>query len=357
MTVFDWFWIIFGVCILIGFGLFLFFNLKKNFEHNLTQIQKEKDWLEKLYRDAVTKNRELCENIENMSVARKFAEKQANLAAEEKDTLEAELKLLQENYTALQISSQVGAVKEDSIEDLEAQLVNLRRIIDDKVGELNNLNSSAAEITELMNQKLRGLEELDASMKVLEGRICDGKKVLETIEGAIVTTNSQLRELNELKSAVLAVEEGSGNKWTITPGEDKKRLIELIHQLVNEYGNAYPILRKELLKVEWSAVWLPQLQQLCVREGLDRSGIYKITWKENDRVVYIGQAVSIKERWYTHFKKMLGVEAKGTERLYDYRPDDMTWEVVEFKEGNLDSDEKYWIDYFKCREIGLNKKR
>ena len=185
-----------------------------------------------------------------MSVARKFAEKQANLAAEEKDTLEAELKLLQENYTALQISSQIGAVKEDSIEDLEAQLVNLRRIIDDKVGELNNLNSSAAEITELMNQKLRGLEELDASMKALESRICDGRKVLENLEDEIVTTNSQLRELNELKSAVLAVEEGSGNKWTITPGEDKKRLIELIHQLVNEYGNAYPILRKELLKVE-----------------------------------------------------------------------------------------------------------
>ena len=23
---------------------------------------------------------------------------------------------------------------------------------------------------------------------------------------------------------------------------------------------------------------------------------------------------------------------------------------------NLDSDEKYWIDYYKCREIGLNKK-
>ena len=53
---------------------------------------------------------------------------------------------------------------------------------------------------------------------------------------------------------------------------------------------------------------------------------------------------------------MLGVEAKGTERLYDYRPDDFEWSVVEFKEGNLDSDEKYWIDYYKCREIGLNKK-
>lgn len=55
---------------------------------------------------------------------------------------------------------------------------------------------------------------------------------------------------------------------------------------------------------------------------------------------------------------MVGVEAKGAERLYEYRPDELTWEVVEFKEeGSLDSDEKYWIDYYKCKEIGLNKKR
>ena len=133
-------------------------------------------------------------------------------------------------------------------------------------------------------------------------------------------------------------------------------MVELIHQLVDEYGNAYPILKKELLKIEWSTVWLPQLQQLCVREGLDRGGIYKLTDRENPNVVYIGQAQSIKDRWYTHCKKMLGVEAKGTERLYEYGPDELTWEVVEFKEGNWDSDERYWIGYFKCREIGLNKK-
>ena len=110
------------------------------------------------------------------------------------------------------------------------------------------------------------------------------------------------------------------------------------------------------MKAEWSSVWLPQVQQLCSREGLDRGGIYRLVLKDNPDCVYIGQAQSIKERWYTHIKKMLGVEAKGTERLYEYRPDDFEWSVVEFKEGNLDSDEKYWIDYYKCREIGLNKK-
>ena len=65
---------------------------------------------------------------------------------------------------------------------------------------------------------------------------------------------------------------------------------------MDEYGNAFPILRKELLKAEWSSVWLPQVQQLCSREGLDKGGIYKIALKSNHDCVYIGQAQSIKDR-------------------------------------------------------------
>ena len=211
-------------------------------------------------------------------------------------------------------------------------------------------------LSELQEEKIREIGELDSGIKALEGRILDGKKVLESIENQIVVTNNQLTELNVLKGAVLAVESGEGSVWEFKIPSDKSRLVELIHQLVDEYGNAFPILRKELLKAEWSSVWLPQVQQLCSREKLDRSGIYKITLKTNSNCVYIGQAQSIKDRWYTHFKKMLGVEAKGSERLYEYGPDDFEWSVVEFKDGNLDSDEKYWIDYYKCREIGLNKK-
>ena len=69
-------------------------------------------------------------------------------------------------------------------------------------------------------------------------------------------------------------------------------------------------------------VWLPMVQKLCSRENLDRSGIYRLTLRADDKVCYIGQAKSIKDRWYTHIKKMLGVEAKGSERLYEYRPEE-----------------------------------
>ena len=263
--------------------------------------------------------------------------------------------LLQNELIQLQSSIQVEAIKNDSKESLEAELENLKALAAQKLLELERISTNTKQLTDLQEEKIRELGELDSGIKALEGRICDGKKVLENLEGQIKYTEFTLADLANLKASVLAVEEGAGQAWTFTSG-DKKRLIELIHQLVDEYGNQFPILRKELLKAEWSSVWLPQVQQLCSREGLDRSGIYRLTLRSNPDCVYIGQAQSIKDRWYTHIKKMLGVEAKGTERLYEYRPDDFEWSVVEFKEGNLDSDEKYWIDYYKCREIGLNKK-
>ena len=270
-------------------------------------------------------------------------------------TADGKVKVLENELIQLQSSIQVEAVKSDSKESLEAELENLKALAAKKLLELEQISANTKQLTELQEEKIKEIGELDSGIKALESRISSGKEVLEKIESEIKTTEVTLADLANLKASVLAVEEGAGTSWTFSPG-DKKRLVELIHQLVDEYGNQFPILRKELLKAEWSSVWLPQVQQLCSREGLDRGGIYRLVLKSDPDCVYIGQAQSIKERWYTHIKKMLGVEAKGTERLYEYRPDDFEWSVVEFKEGNLDSDEKYWIDYYKCREIGLNKK-
>lgn len=157
------------------------------------------------------KNDNLREDLFKLSEARNLLELQVNLTADEKNRLEAKLNSLQEEFTNLQVSTSVSAVKNDSVEDLEAQLANLRRIIDDKVVELNNLNTSAAEITEVVNQKVRGLEELEAGMKALEGRIDSGKKVLEEIDRSLMENRTDLANLMQLKASVLAVEEGVGS--------------------------------------------------------------------------------------------------------------------------------------------------
>ena len=322
---------------LVGFIIYQY----QNFKRKSIQNDKEINVLREENKENRNKFEENCKRYDGLM--------DQFLAADEK------VNVLKHELIQLQSSIQVDAVKNDSKESLEAELENLKALAAKKLLELEQISANTKQLTELQEEKIKEIGELDSGIKALEGRIVSGKEVLEKIESEIKVTEVTLADLANLKASVLAVEEGAGTSWTFSPG-DKKRLVELIHQLVDEYGNQFPILRKELLKAEWSSVWLPQVQQLCSREGLDRGGIYRLVLKSNPDCVYIGQAQSIKERWYTHIKKMLGVEAKGTERLYEYRPDDFEWSVVEFKEGNLDSDEKYWIDYYKCREIGLNKK-
>ena len=203
--------------------------------------------------------------------------------------------LLQNELIQLQSSIQVEAVKNDSKESLEAELENLKALAAQKLLELERISANTKQLTELQEKKIIEIGELDSGIKALEGRIDGGKKVLESIEDQIKVTEVALADLANLKASVLAVEEGTGVSWVFGSG-DKSRLVELIHQLVDEYGNQFPILRKELLKAEWSSVWLPQVQQLCSREGLDRSGIYRLTLRSNPDCVYIGQAQSIKDR-------------------------------------------------------------
>ena len=202
---------------------------------------------------------------------------------------------MQNELIQLQSSIQVEAVKNDSKESLEAELENLKTLAAQKLLELERISANTKQLTDLQEEKIREIGELDSGIKALEGRIDGGKKVLESIEDQIKVTEVALADLANLKASVLAVEEGTGVSWVFGSG-DKSRLVELIHQLVDEYGNQFPILRKELLKAEWSSVWLPQVQQLCSREGLDRSGIYRLTLKSNPDCVYIGQAQSIKDR-------------------------------------------------------------
>lgn len=141
--------------------------------------------------------------------------------------------------------------------------------------------------------------------------------------------------------------------WDSRLNEKEKHIIELIRQLEGEY----PELKEELATIEWKKIWMPILQD----EGsasLNISGIYMLVMKDDNNCVYIGQATNIKDRWYTHIKKMLGVVGTGKEKLYRYKPEEFVWTVLEKVESKeyLDDAEKYWIGYFAAKDRGLNKK-
>jgi chromosome segregation ATPase len=226
---------------LVCLGL-LIYQVKENKRENV-QNENEIEELEAELVQLNDKNRTLARNHDMMAV-------EVKLTAEDKNKLESELKLLQEELFQLQSSIQVEAVRSDSKESLEAELENLKALAVEKMSELQQITANTQKLAATQNEKLEEIAKLEAGMKALEGRIASGREVLESIESQIVATNNQLTELNVLKGAVLAVESGEGSVWEFKVPSDKSRLVELIHQLVDEYGNAFPILRKELLKAE-----------------------------------------------------------------------------------------------------------
>ena len=152
-------------------------------------------------------NKQLTKNNENMWLLKETAMRDAHeriQAADEK------VSLLQNELIQLQSSIQVEAVKNDSKESLEAELENLKALAAQKLLELERISANTKQLTDLQEEKIREIGELDSGIKALEGRICSGKEVLENLEDQIKYTEFTLADLANLKASVLAVEEGAG---------------------------------------------------------------------------------------------------------------------------------------------------
>lgn len=198
------------VSIGLVFGLIYINNQLKDFKtKNIQNESKINELYDEKY-NLQMKNDYLREDLFKISEARKLLELQVNLTADEKNRLEAKLNSLQEEYTNLQVSTSVNAVKNDSKEALEAELENLKALAVEKMSELQQITANTQKLAESQNEKLEEIAKLEAGIKALEGRICSGREVLESIEDQIKVTEVALADLANLKASVLAVEEGAG---------------------------------------------------------------------------------------------------------------------------------------------------
>lgn len=205
--------IILLVIVTIGlvFGLVYINNQLKDFKtKNIQNESKINELYDEKYNLQI-KNDNLREDLFKLSEARNLLELQVNLTADEKSRLEAKLNSLQEEFTNLQVSTSVNAVKNDSKEALEAELENLKALAVEKMSELQQITANTQKLAASQNEKLEEIAKLEAGIKALEGRISSGKVLLENLEDEIVSTNNHLQLLVTLKANVLAVESGEGS--------------------------------------------------------------------------------------------------------------------------------------------------
>lgn len=113
----------------------------------------------------------------------------------------------------------------------------------------------------------------------------------------------------------------------------------------------------------WQTYYQKPLNQICLNVVGPNPvcGIYKITNIETNEV-YIGQAVSIQDRWKTHAKCGLDIDRPPGNKLYQAMVEDglenFTWEVLEACSANeLNEKEKKYIELYQSFEYGYNSNK
>ena len=221
-----------------------------------------------------------------------------------KDTnkkIENETTLLREQLAVNLINDEQDT--QNKIAAARAQLDELIESIGCRTTEMNNLSERYGEENRKLINVLRDQDEVRQQVDKLTVELGE---LVKKLDDAKLINRQFLMDQEELKKG-----------WFEFQLNDREqRLISTIAEI----SGLYPELKKELAAIEWKKVRLPQIQKWSSSIGV--RGIYRLVLKKDENVCYVGQAVNIKDRWYEHIKKMIGADNKGSEKLYDYRPNE-----------------------------------
>lgn len=133
--------------------------------------------------------------------------------------------------------------------------------------------------------------------------------------------------------------------------------IQYLEDVANRLNNP-----EVLYKTIWKVYYEKPYNDLIGRVvgDTDKCGIYKITNTLNDKS-YVGQSVSIKERWRQHIKRGCGAEAPTRNKLYSAMLEDGVWNfsfelLEECPREELDEKEDFWQKYFDVITYGYSIK-
>ena len=134
---------------------------------------------------------------------------------------------------------------------------------------------------------------------------------------------------------------------------DVQILWEVIPKLYN---------RSNLNKLIYDVYYSKEVQAMIKRvlNGTQPSGIYKITRLKTGEI-YIGKSTNVKDRWTQHCKTASGCGSIAHSTLHTTMEKDgiqnFTFELLEeVPKDKLTEREKYWINFYKSKEYGMNEK-
>ena len=274
---------------------------------------------------------------------------------------------LQQEEIANNLKHEIGQleVKKESIlaniNDLQAQADNTAEMYEKKAIEVAQLKIEAS----LTEQSAK----YEAATKEYEN------EYLSTIRQAAVDLQSQLNEkvsqLNKINSDINTFK--ATREALIQANLREQELLDTVgfHTIslseqditdINTLERIKPTLFKPeiLSKLIWSTYFLQPVSSMCNNIfGTGKvCGIYKIT-NLTTKEVYIGQSVDCAERIKQHIKAGLGIDNKGTNKLYKAMQKTGVWnfafELLEkCPREELDKKEKEYIAIYESDKFGYN---
>lgn len=274
---------------------------------------------------------------------------------------------LQQEEIANNLKHEIGQleVKKESIlaniSDLQVQADNTAEMYEKKAIEVAQLKIEAS----LTEQSAK----YEAATKEYEN------EYLSTIQQAAVDLQSQLNEkvsqLNKINSDINTFK--ATREALIQANLREQELLDTVgfHTIslseqditdINTLERIKPTLFKPeiLSKLIWSTYFLQPVSSMCNNIfGTGKvCGIYKIT-NLTTKEVYIGQSVDCAERIKQHIKAGLGIDNKGTNKLYKAMQKTGVWnfafELLEkCPREELDKKEKEYIAIYESDKFGYN---
>lgn len=274
---------------------------------------------------------------------------------EEQEARQEELKV-----SIVELTAQKTAILA-SIEDLQAQADNTAAVYEKKAIEVAQLKieASLAEQgakfeTASQEFEIEYLSTIKHAAAELQAQLGNKIAELNKINADIKTHKATREALIQANLREREIQEQIGF-YTIGLTEQEIADIQALERIKPT------LFKPEILsKLIWSTYFLQNVSTLCNKVfGTNKvCGIYKIT-NLNTKEAYIGQSVDCAERIKQHVKAGLGIDNKGTNKLYKAMQHEGVWnfsyELLEScPREELDKKEKEYIAIYESDKFGYN---
>lgn len=347
------------LCLFIGLALLIIFNLVYSYI-----IYKKVEKVKKGIREKIVKEEEkkLKEEAQkNFESEKERIEQELKLiinegnAKKEKQELENKLAVEKANQkiSALQIEIESSQKRRDDIiahekEMIDTQIESYRELKE------QHLNS---ELNKKREEKITELSHYVATEhERLEKQIAEKREEATTIQRELEDYKARRARINEaiMREKELTEKE---NYYKINLSENDIEDLKLLKNLEINFHN-----REVLHKAAYDCYVKKPLLEMTKRVlgGKDVSGIYKITYIPTGES-YIGKSTNVSKRWTEHAKSVFGVGSIASAIVHNRMARDgiwnFTWELLEeVPKPQLNEREKYWIDFYGTKELGMNER-